>query len=440
MSEAKQRTLNLTVSASTQTLPLDGRVLTPEMTAEALNTFRGPQGPKGADGTMSFDNLTAEQIEMLRGPKGDRGEDGKDAPQDAYTPSNPPPYPVKSVNGKTGAVSLSASDVGALPSDGKAVDADKLNGKSADAYALKTDIPDAYTLPTATADKLGGVKSSEAVTVNADGTMTVNQLDSKVDKEDGKGLSTNDFTDEYVSRLEALENVEGPSVYAHRTTFRGKYLGASLTDAQKTTIQNGTFDDIFLGDYWTIDGVNYRVADFDYFYRCGDEDFTNHHLVIVPDNCLYSAQMNSSNVTTGGYTGSAMYTSNLATAKSKITAAFGSAVLTHKDYLTNAVTNGYPSGGAWFSSTVELMNEVMVYGSAFFTPRGNGSSVYNLYTIGKMQFALFQAVPNFINIREAYWLRDVGSSTFFARCNSNGNADRTDASTSHGVRPYFCIG
>lgn len=32
-----------------------------------------------------------------------------------YSASNPPPYPVTSVNGKTGAVSLSASDVGALP-------------------------------------------------------------------------------------------------------------------------------------------------------------------------------------------------------------------------------------------------------------------------------------------------------------------------------------
>jgi len=262
----------------------------------------------------------------------------------------------------------------------------------------------------------------------------------KVDKENGKGLSTNDFTDEHVSRLEALENVEGPSVHAHRTTFRGKYLGTSLTDAQKTAIQNGTFDDIFLGDYWTIDGVNYRVADFDYFYRCGDEDFTSHHLVVVPDKCLYTAQMNSSNVTTGGYIGSAMYTSNLATAKSKITAAFGSAVLTHKDYLTNAVSNGYPSAGAWVASTVELMNEVMVYGSAFFTPRGNGSTIPNLYTTGKMQFALFQAVPNFINIRETYWLRDVVSSAFFARCAYDGLANYYGASNSCGVRPYFCIG
>lgn len=35
-----------------------------------------------------------------------------------YSASNPPPYPVTSVNGKTGAVTLGASDIGALPLTG----------------------------------------------------------------------------------------------------------------------------------------------------------------------------------------------------------------------------------------------------------------------------------------------------------------------------------
>ena len=34
-----------------------------------------------------------------------------------YSVDNPPPYPVRSVNGKTGSFTLTASDVGALPSD-----------------------------------------------------------------------------------------------------------------------------------------------------------------------------------------------------------------------------------------------------------------------------------------------------------------------------------
>ena len=35
-----------------------------------------------------------------------------------YSASNPPPYPVTSVNGQTGAVTLGASDIGALPLTG----------------------------------------------------------------------------------------------------------------------------------------------------------------------------------------------------------------------------------------------------------------------------------------------------------------------------------
>lgn len=75
---------------------------------------------------------------------------------------------------------LTAADVGAQPKGD---------------YALKSEIPAAYTLPTATADALGGVKSSEAVTVNSDGTMTVKQLNGK----DAKY---------YIQPIELLDNPE----------------------------------------------------------------------------------------------------------------------------------------------------------------------------------------------------------------------------------------
>ena len=246
-----------------------------------------------------------------------------------------------------------------------------------------------------------------------------------------KKILTKDAIEQMLSQM---------SPQTHRMMFRGKNLGGSLTDAQKTAIANGTFEDIFLGDYWTIGGVTYRVADFDYFYRVGDTDFTKHNLVLVPDASMYSHVMNDTNTTEGGYTGSKMYTEGLNQAKETITAAFGSAVLTHKDYLTNAVSNGRPSGGAWFESTVELLNENMLYGTNIFTPHSDGSSVPALYTTGKGQLALFQAVPHYTHNRQWFWLRDVVSSTLFARCYIYGGADSGGASGSPGVRPYFIIG
>lgn len=56
-----------------------------------------------------------------------------------YSASNPPPYPVKSVNGKTGAVTISATDVSAIPSTLAGTVGDTLV-KSANGEAWETPI------------------------------------------------------------------------------------------------------------------------------------------------------------------------------------------------------------------------------------------------------------------------------------------------------------
>lgn len=224
-----------------------------------------------------------------------------------------------------------------------------------------------------------------------------------------------------------------------RLVFRGKNLGATFTPEQKAAVQAGTFDGLWLGDYWEIGNVKYRIADFDYWYQKGDTKFSSHHLVIVPDENLGSARMNTSSTTTGGYTGSAMYTTNLSTAKTTINSAFGSAVLTHREYLVNTVANGYPSAGAWINSTVELLNEPMVYGGYIYTPGNTGSTDVKRFTISNTQLALFQVNPTLIT-GSGYWLRDVASSTHFCRVDVNGGATSTGAANSYGIRPVFAIG
>lgn len=244
-----------------------------------------------------------------------------------------------------------------------------------------------------------------------------------------KGLQTD---------IDSVRNVLADGAAAHNCIYRGKNLGTSVTAAQYAAISSGKFTDLYIGDYWVINGVTYRIAAFDYYYNCGDTNFTKHHVVIVPDTSLYKAQMNTSNVTTGGYTGSAMYKSNLAQAKTTIKAAFGSAhVLTKRELLTNAVNGNTPSGWAWFDSDVELMNEVQVYGSvAWGAHDGNG---YNVAS-GDGQFPLFMFDRTKLHNREDYWLRDVSSATAFSNVGNDGNANDANASYSIGVRPAFCIG
>lgn len=244
-----------------------------------------------------------------------------------------------------------------------------------------------------------------------------------------KGLQTD---------IDSVRNVLADGAAAHNCIYRGKNLGTSVTAEQYAAISSGKFTDLYIGDYWVIKGVTYRIAAFDYYYNCGDTNFTKHHVVIVPDTSLYKAQMNTSNVTTGGYTGSAMYKSNLAQAKTTIKAAFGSAhVLTKRELLTNAVNGNTPSGWAWFDSDVELMNEVQAYGSvAWGAHDGNG---YNVAS-GDGQFPLFMFDRTKLHNRGDYWLRDVASAPGFSFVNSNGYASFLSASYSLGVRPAFCIG
>lgn len=225
-----------------------------------------------------------------------------------------------------------------------------------------------------------------------------------------------------------------------RMIYRGKNLGAVVTEEQKANIKNGTFKGFFLGDYWTIGSYTWRIVDFDYWYNCGDTAFTTPHLVIMPDNPLYNAQMNETNITTGGYTGSLMYTENLDQAKTLAASAFGDLILTHREYLTNAVTDGHASAGAWFDSTLDLPNEIMMYGCHVYAAMNNGTVIPTNYTIGKTQLALFTVVPKLISNRATFWLRDVVSSAHFALVGSDGGATCHGASYSRGVRPVFAIG
>ncbi len=249
------------------------------------------------------------------------------------------------------------------------------------------------------------------------------------------GTKTILASDALFAILDAFAPVE-----MRRNVFRGKNLGSVVTAEQKTNIQNGTFKGFFLGDYWTIGGYNWRIVDFNYWMNCGDINFTTPHLVIMPDSVLYSHVMNETNITTGGYVGSLMYTSGLNQAKTLVASVFGDMVLTHREYLVNVVTDGKPSAGAWFDSSVELPNEIMMYGSYVFTPAADGQFITHRYTIGNSQLALMQQVPRFIKTRQNYWLRDVVSAAYFALVRHSGSPYYGGASNSDGVRPVFPIG
>ena len=276
----------------------------------------------------------------------------------------------------------------------------------------------------------------------------------KLATSDNKGLMSKTFAAllENPDKIIFYANARTGSAGFHNSIYRGQYLGDHVTDEQWAAISAGTFDNMFIGDYWTINGVNYRIAGFDYWLHCGDTECTKHHIVLIPDTNLLVADgstthwMNTTNITTGAYVGSDFYTGNngnngKATILSSIRSAFGSAhILNHREYLQNAVSNGRPSGGAWYDSEVEIPNERMVYGNAPFSPVSDGSNVPANYTIDNAQLPLFRLDHSHICNRAPWWLRDPVSATTFALVHYYGYCYYIGASAPWvGVRPAFGI-
>ena len=150
---------------------------------------------------------------------------------------------------------------------------------------------------------------------------------------------TSDLTND--SGFLTLESLSTNSIAFHNAYPRCKYLGTTITDAQNTAIKNRTYDDLFIGDYWTINGVNWRIVAIDYYFNVGDTNFDKGNIIVMPDTVLYSAQMNETNTTSGAYAGSLMRTQNLNNARTIVRNAFGSHLANHRIVLANLMKFRY---------------------------------------------------------------------------------------------------
>lgn len=246
-----------------------------------------------------------------------------------------------------------------------------------------------------------------------------------------------------------LKSIIPNNAGAHNGIYRGKDITDLFYNGTLSQqIAAGTFDDIFIGDY-IIGNVSHRkylVADINYRLNMGDTECTTPHILMVPEKIMGTAKMNDTNITTGAYVGSKMYTEYLAPFKAVIQNDFETShIVQHRNLFANAVTNGYESAGGWFDSTIELMNEIMVYGSNIFHNIQNGANLAYNYTMDKQQLSLFRLKPaltvarNDAGERYWYWLRDVVSASYFAGVYNIGLANYFNASGASGVRPAFLI-
>ena len=237
-----------------------------------------------------------------------------------------------------------------------------------------------------------------------------------------------------------------PPAISHRMFYRGKNLGTSFTTEQSQAVQNGTFTDMYVGDYWVINGKTRRIGDIDYFIHCGDNVDLGHHLLMVDDGVDLAGDgtthfMNDTNTTAGGFKGSKMWNTTIPNQiLPDITTAFGNHLLKHREYISNAVTtDGVPSGGEFVDTTYNIFNEAMYYGTVVNGADNAGAGLHNV-GCSKNQIALFKLNQSSMNRRMHIWLRDIVSASYFAGVNQNGCANMNPASNSwNSVLGYYLI-
>ena len=251
----------------------------------------------------------------------------------------------------------------------------------------------------------------------------------------------------------------------HNNIFRGDDLFAKgyTIDDICAMIADGSFSDIYIGDYFTLSGsienvpcfveqtgddgtkslvestqtVNYntkfRIAGLDTYLNTGSTAFVQHHAVIVPDDIIGSNRMNSTNVTTGGYVGSFMFTSVLPVYDAHFDVKFNNHLLSHREILSNSTTNGTANNWEWKDVKMVLASEPELMGTTVKSVSLDVGINYN-------QFPLLKIAPKYIVNRNQYWTKAVATSTQFVSIYSNGMLSFNSSSLNGGIRPCFCIG
>lgn len=229
----------------------------------------------------------------------------------------------------------------------------------------------------------------------------------------------------------------------HANIYRGKNLGNAITPEQLTAIRNGTFDDLYVGDYWTINGTTYRIADFDYFYNFGfggfDFNEKQHHIVVVNDVIVNNSSWPAYNYNSD---------SDSNYADSTLRSYIQSNVLKtiENDFGTNNIIKHYEMFDSdYYFTKVELLDCIKIFGyrcnSSSYEPNG-------IYHQWNTQLALFRLNRGMIVAGIPYWIIENGvetessgdKHTLYYAISEAGGLNAAGESAKYAIRVCFAVG
>lgn len=238
----------------------------------------------------------------------------------------------------------------------------------------------------------------------------------------------------------------------HKNIIRGRNLGVRITSEQHKAITSGTFEGLWLGDYWFNNNMAWRIVDFNYWNV--NNALPTPHIVVMPDRPLYRQQMYDTTASsTNSFWGSKVW-QNINGCDDYVIRVFDSnTIRLHVDSYQSQMNEG----GGFVPPTIKsksidprvkyiIPNEIMIYGTRVAATSGIGSD--GLHEVSSRQLQLFSMGWNPGD--SDFWLRDQTYintySVYGAEASNIGGGSTVRFSgdgvqnETHGVRPVFAIG
>ena len=231
----------------------------------------------------------------------------------------------------------------------------------------------------------------------------------------------------------------------HGNIIRGKNLGGIFTPEQATAISNGSFDNLWLGDYWTLGSNRFRIVDFNY-YNSGAYTATPNHIVVMPDLPITNAALGGSLVSgrMRGFYATAVRSNLNSTYTNTARSLFSSSLRTRKEFVSNEFMDIYNDDKIGANHGVALGDYyAMLPSEAALTghlPRtaspmgynGNCSTQWRQLRLFAMGWGLGQA---------NFWLEgQVWHRTFACYNAGTGYIGDFDYTVVSGIRPLYVVG
>lgn len=280
------------------------------------------------------------------------------------------------------------------------------------------------------------------------------------------GTKRTDVSDVVNKTLEEANIIDSGDIVLKHRTYRGKNIGTSFTNAQKEVIQDGTFDDLYVGDYWSINGYTWRIMDINYFINpwITDENVIiaqqKNHVIVMPDESLLTNYAFSQagdayvvNEYKGGYRASLMYRVDENDCKPKFESAFGSSnLIPYKNNIPNSINidDGKVITLNVNNFTCTSPKVSMIFGGSS-EPWAISSNIpiFGLNVNPSKQFAIFKEKPEHILLKKQPGL---STNAYFSSSTSSVpksslvigsdyiSAVQRGVTIAANFRPFACIG